>query len=203
MTTRQAWTWVKALVIPVAICTIVLWLALAGAAHGTHTHAVAVATKFELAQACRRDLGLPVYQTRRGWETTRPGPYMDWMWRLWHKRHQTCMRQTARATRDVRYAIRLIFRGDGDPRYPYTAAEQAVRVAWCESRWTNTDVTGQYKGVFQLGSSERAQYQVGDYVGVISQVRSGYRMFVAAGRSWSRWQCRPGSGGETSYHLGW
>lgn len=189
------------------LATLAAALTLAGTTHaadtpGQYTSAI-VSTKFELTQQCRRDLGLPVYQTRRHWETTRSQAYLAWMWRLWHKRHVTCMHQTKRALSDVRYAIRLIFQGPGDPRYPYDAAEQAIRVAWCESRWTTTDKLGQYEGVFQMGAAERAQYGVGNYQTVIEQVRSGYRMFVAAGRSWGRWQCRPGSGGETSYTLGW
>ncbi len=170
-----------------------------------------IETQFQLAQKCRRDLGLPAFQTRRAWETAVGQDYRRWIYQLWRKRYVKCEKQTDRAYSDVRFAIRLIFRGLGDPRYAYDAKEQAVRVAWCESRWSPQDRLGQYVGLFQMGNNERADYGIGLYASrdeetaryatIIDQVRSAYRMFVAAGRSWTRWACRPGSGGETSSHV--
>lgn len=168
------------------------------------------------AQACRHGLGQPSWPTRRDWERTTSTQYMAWVYERWAGRLQDCNWQTRRANSDARYAIRLIFTGPGDPSHPHaaSASEQAIRVAYCESRWTFTHTpTGQYVGAFQLGNSERAQYGLGIYAsrephtavtasGVL-QVRSAFRMFNAAGRSWGRWQCQPGQGGETSYWFQW
>lgn len=171
--------------------------------------------EFDRAQDCRRALGLPLFQTNHHWRIMVGREYRAWLHALWYKRANVCEKQLERANRDPRFAIRLIFRGPGDPSYAYadSAAEQAVRVAYGESRWKPWDRLGQYVGLFQMGDSERAQYGLGAYASgdrdtaagasIVLQVRSGYRMFVAAGRSWGRWQVRPGSGGETSHFLGW
>lgn len=182
--------------------------------HETRAGAVASARPEHVAyqhaayRACMHYLGQTPRTTNRDWERTRSTAYMRWLWLTWRTRKLECRGEVQRADSDVRYAIRLIFQGDGDPRYPGNAAEQAVRVAWCESRWTTTDRLGQYVGVGQLGTSERSAYGIGVYrssdpataatASVVVQVRSFYRMFVAAGRSWGRWACRPGGGGETS-----
>lgn len=202
--------------IVVAIVGLVLALGQSRADEATAARSITIPTagqietQFHRAQECRRALGVPVFQTSRGWETAKRGPYYVWMHALWRSRYLECRGATQRANEDVRYAIRLIFRGPGDPRYAYadSAAEQAVRVAWCESRWTTWDRLGQYAGVGQLGNQERAEYGIGVYASrdpeaaitasAVLQVRSFYRMFVAAGRSWGRWSCRPGDGGETS-----
>jgi hypothetical protein len=77
----------------------------------------------------------------------------------------------------------------------------AMRVSWCESRWTTWDVSGQFAGWFQLGSGERRRYGLGAYrsadpyaairAGIWAQVRSAHRYYVSSGRDWSPWQCRP------------
>lgn len=157
-----------------------------------------VEAQYQQYRACMHYLGQTPRRANGDWWTTPSFAYRRWLYLTWRTRKLACHGERQRADSDVRYAIRLIFQGPGNPRYPYDAAEQAVRVAWCESRWTTTDKLGQYEGVFQMGYSERAQYAVGNYATIVEQVRSGYRMFVAAGRSWTRWACRPGSGGETS-----
>jgi hypothetical protein len=71
-------------------------------------------------------------------------------------------------------------------------APEAHRVASCESGHSIWAVNGQYVGVFQMGSHERATY--GWYVAgapAYVQVRSAYRYFVASGSDWSPWQCKP------------
>lgn len=172
-----------------------------------------VEAQYQQYRACMHYLGQTPRRANGDWWKTPSFAYRGWLYLTWRTRKLACHGERQRADSDVRYAIRLVFQGPGDPRYPYDAAEQAIRVAWCESRWTTTDITGQYVGVLQLGTSERAEYGLGAYASgdggvasgasIVLQVRSGYRMFVAAGRSWARWQCRPGSGGETSYFLGW
>lgn len=167
-----------------------------------------VEAQYQQYRACMHYLGQTPRRANGDWWKTPSFAYRGWLYLTWRTRKLACHGERQRADSDVRYAIRLIFQGPGDPRYPYDAAEQAIRVAWCESNWTTTNVTGQYAGVGQLGTSERSDYGLGPYrssdtqtaitASVVLQVRSFYRMFVAAGRSWSRWACRPGNGGETS-----
>lgn len=66
---------------------------------------------------------------------------------------------------------------------------QALRVSWCESRWHTTARNGQYLGLFQMGSWERRTF--GHGAGAWAQARAAHRYFVATGRDWSPWTCRP------------
>ena len=76
-------------------------------------------------------------------------------------------------------------------------AWQAKRVSACESGDRDGDLSphvvratnGQYLGMFQMGSSERARYGHGSTP--IAQVRAAYAYFVASGRDWSPWSCKP------------
>lgn len=73
---------------------------------------------------------------------------------------------------------------------PY--ATQAQRVAWCESKWYTGATNGQYQGMFQMGSSERRLYGHGSTP--FEQAQAAYRYFVASGRDWSPWECKPWRG---------
>jgi len=66
---------------------------------------------------------------------------------------------------------------------------QALRVAWCESRFDVWARNGQYLGLFQMGSYARARYGHGN--DPWAQSRAAYRYFVASGSDWSPWTCRP------------
>jgi hypothetical protein len=68
---------------------------------------------------------------------------------------------------------------------------QALQVARCESGLTTTAQNGQYLGLFQMGSSERRLF--GHGATAIEQVRAAHRYFVASGRDWSPWSCKPWS----------
>lgn len=88
-----------------------------------------------------------------------------------------------RGVSGVKAIIRAVF----GPRY----GEQAVRVAGCETGetyWWGSK-NGQYLGIFQMGSRERAKYGHGN--GAWPQARAAYRYFVASGRDWSPWECKP------------
>jgi hypothetical protein len=76
-------------------------------------------------------------------------------------------------------AIRAVF-----GRY----AEQAIGVAWCESRLTTTAQNGQYLGLFQMGSNERRLF--GHGTNAHQQALAAHRYFVVSGRDWSPWGCR-------------
>ena len=66
---------------------------------------------------------------------------------------------------------------------------EALEVAWCESRFSTEARNGQYLGLFQMGSSERRRYGHGH--GSWSQARAAKRYFVASGRTWGPWSCKP------------
>ena len=66
--------------------------------------------------------------------------------------------------------------------------EQAVAVAWCESRLSPAARNGQYLGLFQMGSSERQLFGHGQ--SAYEQAVAANRYFVYSGRDWSPWGCR-------------
>jgi hypothetical protein len=67
--------------------------------------------------------------------------------------------------------------------------DQAMAVARCESGLSLWARNGQYLGLFQMGSSERRLFGHGP--SVEEQARAAYRYFVASGRDWSPWSCKP------------
>lgn len=72
---------------------------------------------------------------------------------------------------------------------PKWRERQAIRVARCESGFNPRAANGQYLGIFQMGASERATYGHGP--GAHKQARAAHRYFVASGRDWSPWACKP------------
>lgn len=70
-------------------------------------------------------------------------------------------------------------------------AGQAIRVAGCETggTYSTTARNGQYLGLYQMGSWERRTYGHGSTA--LAQTRAAYRYFVATGRDWSPWECKP------------
>lgn len=77
-------------------------------------------------------------------------------------------------------AIRLVFGAH---------AHEALRVSWCESRYDIGATNGQYLGLFQMGGFARSTY--GHSYTALGQAQAAYRYFVASGRDWSPWQCKP------------
>lgn len=66
---------------------------------------------------------------------------------------------------------------------------QALAVSHCESRLHTTARNGQYLGLFQMGSNERRLF--GHGASAVEQARAAHRYFVASGRDWSPWSCKP------------
>ena len=70
---------------------------------------------------------------------------------------------------------------------------QAIRVAHCETGGTfdTHAANGQYLGLFQMGSTERATYGHGP--SALEQAQAAYRYFKVSGRDWSPWdpRCKP------------
>ena len=69
--------------------------------------------------------------------------------------------------------------------------KQALQVARCESGYQTNAENGQYRGLFQMGSSERQLFGHGG--SALQQARAAYRYFVRSGRDWSPWSCKPWS----------
>lgn len=97
-----------------------------------------------------------------------------------------CLQATAKVdprTASVQQAIRAVFG-------PY--AGQALRVARCESGYSIWARNGQYENIFQMGYHERRTYgwhRAGSPATVAA--RAAYRYFIASGRDWSPWSCKP------------
>jgi len=66
---------------------------------------------------------------------------------------------------------------------------EALRVAWCESRFDTEARNGQYRGIFQMGSWERRRWGHGRTA--LAQARAAHRYFVVTGKDWSPWECKP------------
>jgi hypothetical protein len=66
---------------------------------------------------------------------------------------------------------------------------EALRVARCESRFRLTARNGQYRGLFQMGTSERRRFGHGSTA--FEQAKAAHRYFVLSGRDWSPWSCKP------------
>ena len=108
-------------------------------------------------------------------------------------------RRLARVRREITYYRQVIARRDArrlakvPPRVAIRAvfgryAEQAIGVAWCESRLTTTAQNGQYLGLFQMGANERRLFGHGS--SAHEQALAAHRYFVDSGRDWSPWSCR-------------
>lgn len=69
--------------------------------------------------------------------------------------------------------------------------QQALQVARCESGYETGAQNGQYRGLFQMGSSERQLF--GHGATALEQAKAAYRYFVRSGRDWSPWSCKPWS----------
>jgi hypothetical protein len=69
--------------------------------------------------------------------------------------------------------------------------QQAIVVSRCESGLSTGAQNGQYLGLFQMGSSERRLFGHGD--SAAEQARAAHRYFVASGRDWGPWSCKPWS----------
>lgn len=65
----------------------------------------------------------------------------------------------------------------------------ALAVSRCESGHRTDAQNGQYLGLFQMGSNERRIF--GHGTTAIAQARAAHRYFVASGRDWSPWSCKP------------
>ena len=66
--------------------------------------------------------------------------------------------------------------------------QEALAVAWCESRLSTRAQNGQYLGLFQMGSYARRLFGHGP--SAHEQAQAAHRYFIRSGRDWSPWSCR-------------
>lgn len=66
---------------------------------------------------------------------------------------------------------------------------QALDVARCESRLQTDAQNGEYLGLFQMGSFARELFGHGPTAQ--EQAVAAHKYFVASGRDWSPWSCKP------------
>lgn len=134
-----------------------------------------------LTHACQDAVGRSRSRVGYAAERSPSLAFRKWAHRLWNQRAQTWCR-LARSLSDPRTAIRAVF-----GKY----ASQALSVSYCETGGTySTRATnGQYWGLFQMGEWERATY--GHGASALAQARAAWRYFVASGRDWSPWECKP------------
>lgn len=78
-------------------------------------------------------------------------------------------------------AILSVFRED---------PQGALNVAACESSFDIYAANGQYLGLFQMGSHERATYATIGYSTPYQQAVAAHNYFLAAG-GWGPWECVP------------
>lgn len=115
-----------------------------------------------------------------------------------HRRHLAVTQKRAKALRRAiakrKQERRLAIARAQSPRAAIcdvfgAFCDQALEVAHCESRFSTAARNGQYLGLFQMGSSERARYGHGSTP--LAQAKAAHRYFVASGRDWSPWSCKP------------
>jgi len=88
----------------------------------------------------------------------------------------------------IKYAINLNWCGSVKKSCEY--GRQAYRVAGCETGntydiWASN---GQYKGLWQMGSSERRIF--GHGWNAWDQAKAAHKYWVRSGKDWSPWSCR-------------
>ena len=105
--------------------------------------------------------------------------YLNWIAKRWQKGSRQLFK-TLEHLHDPKTAICHVFQ-----RY----CTQALAVSECESGKSTHAHNGQYRGLFQMGSSERRIFGHGSTA--IEQARAAKRYFDRSGRDWSPWSCKP------------
>jgi hypothetical protein len=89
----------------------------------------------------------------------------------------------AKKYKDPYTAIHYVFGRYGDDAWEVAKCEGGSPVPFVYAQ------NGQYLGEFQMGSGERSRY--GHSHTALGQAVAAYRYFVASGRDWSPWECKP------------
>lgn len=107
--------------------------------------------------------------------------YLKWIAQLWAGRANVSFKKYV-SLLDPKAAICHIF---GE------YCSQAIAVSRCESGHSHSvrAQNGQYLGMFQMGDYARSRY--GHGYTPLEQARAAYLYFVASGKDWSPWSCKP------------
>jgi hypothetical protein len=115
--------------------------------------------------------------------------------------HRLSLRRTAKKAAAARIALkhhsqtrRLAVLEAASPRKAIchvfgSDCHEALAVSRCESHLHTDAQNGQYLGLFQMGSNERHLFGHGP--SAVEQAKAAHRYFVASGRDWSPWSCKP------------
>jgi hypothetical protein len=122
---------------------------------------------------------VPRTRTSHAERRTHGCAYLRWIARLWAGRADETFERYVEL-QEPREAICHVFG---------VYCDEALDVAWCESKLHITAENGQYKGLFQMGSSERDTFGHGDTA--LEQSVAAERYFISSGRDWSPWSCKP------------
>lgn len=127
------------------------------------------------------ELGVARTPTEHAERHTASVAYLRWMDRLWLHRHKEARREFLSHSGSVPALIQRVF-GPASP--------MALRVAKRESGYCTCAVNGQYLGIFQMGSHERATYATIGYSTAYEQIVAAHNYYLVSG--WSPWS-------ETAY----
>ena len=112
-------------------------------------------------------------------------PFLHWIDRLWSRRRIAARKRyealRASSSSSPSGVPGIICAGFGP------ACGEAVSVARCESGFRTDAVNGQYLGIFQMGSSERAHYATLGYSTAYEQIVAAHNYYMVAG--WGPWAC--------------
>lgn len=114
---------------------------------------------------------------------TKSVAYIHWMVQLWKGRHlhakQHMMGILAKSDpASAQRIIKYVFKGNGS---------FALTISYRESRYTVGAANGQYLGLFQMGTGERATYATIGYSTAYEQTVAAHNLFLA--RGWEPWTC--------------
>ena len=187
------------------MCAFVLVTHAAAAAKGGHPADIRTATRHHAAQTPEARLARALDVARKQRSVIR---FFESHRRFSsspeRRQHRASVRRATRrlaaAKRDIAHLRRVIRARDArrlealSPKAAICNAfdrycEQAIQVAWCESRLHTSARNGQYLGLFQMGSYARQLYGHGQTAH--DQAVAAHRYFVSSGRDWSPWSCKP------------
>lgn len=112
---------------------------------------------------------------------TQSVPFLTWIRNLWEHRRIRAARLGSHGSSSSASVPSIICSVFGPQ------CSEAKAVAWCESRYSTTAINGQYYGLFQMGSAERATYATIGYTTAYQQTVAAHNYFMAAG--WGPWAC--------------
>lgn len=80
--------------------------------------------------------------------------------------------------------------------WPVDLVDEAIDVAWCESRGIPTARNGRYRGLFQIGPVEFRKFGTGSVYDPIDNSKAAFAYYSymenrRSGAGWNPWSCKP------------